>query len=275
MLITWMTTKSRFFSKSDSLAIAADSRSSYKKRIMKLVLFDVDGTLIDSQAIIHESMRLTFLRFGYEEPVIQATRSIIGLSLDSAIASICGREIDDEILAMTNEYKSTYLELAKREEMQSLPFNGIPGLINRLATRSDILLGIVTGKSRRGVEKLLASPNFENRFVVSRCADDCPSKPNPAMVSECCDEVGISCFNTIVIGDTGFDMAMAVSAGATAIGVGWGYHPLERIISDGAHHVVHSVNMLEQSLYNLIGAPVEQAEVSSVGNYGSWNFLHA
>lgn len=217
---------------------------------MRLILFDADGTLIDSQSIIHESMRLTFLRFGYTEPDLHSTRSIIGLTLDRAIATIMRREIDDEVLAMTAEYKHIYLQLSQREEMQSLPFRGIPALVQRLAREPDTLLGVVTGKSRRGVSKLFETPHFENIFVTSRCADDCPSKPHPAMVLECCDEVGIHPRNAIVIGDTGFDMEMAVSAGAAAIGVSWGYHSVDRIISAGAHHVVHSTSELDNAIAN-------------------------
>ncbi len=215
---------------------------------MRLILFDADGTLIDSQSIIYESMRLTFLRFGYEEPTLNATRSIIGLTLDRAIATIMQREIDDEVLAMTTEYKHIYLELAQYEEMQSLPFNGIPALVRRLAAQPGTLLGIVTGKSRRGVRKLLETAHFENVFVTSRCADDCPSKPHPAMVLECCDEVGVHPRNAVVVGDTGFDMEMAVSAGATAIGVSWGYHSVERIVAAGACHVAHSSLDLDAAL---------------------------
>ncbi len=247
---------------------------------MKLVLFDVDGTLIDSQAIIHESMRLTFVRFGHQEPQIEDTRSIIGLTLDFAIATILKREIDDEVLAMTAEYKSIYLELAKLEEMQSLPFNGIPALIDRLAQRNDILLGIVTGKSRRGVRNLLSNHHFEGRFVVSRCADDCPSKPHPAMVKECCEDVGMSPLNTIVIGDTGFDMEMARSAGATAIGVTWGYHPKDRIIQGGADHMVNTVDALEHAIFSSAGLndrTNEQSKERRALNQAMtpWQFQHA
>jgi len=218
---------------------------------MKLILFDADGTLIDSQAIIHESMRLTFLQFGYEAPPISATRSIIGLTLDLAIATIMNRQIDEEIIAMSEEYKHFYLQLAQLEEMQSKAFDGIPELIQQLAARNDFLLGVVTGKSRRGVQKLIACDHFENKFVTSRCADDCPSKPHPAMVLECCEETGISPLNTLVIGDTGFDMGMAVSAGATAIGVSWGYHPVARIKSGGAHHIADDVGTLEETIMRL------------------------
>ena len=109
-------------------------------------------------------------------------------------------------------------------------------------------LGIVTGKSRRGVERLLATNGFGNCFVVSRCADDCPSKPHPAMVLECCDQTGIAPINTLVVGDTSFDMEMAASAGAAAIGVSWGYHPLEKLIAPYVRAVVDTPEDLEDGI---------------------------
>jgi len=229
---------------------------------MKLVLFDADGTLIDSQS--------TFLRFDYAEPTPEQTRSIIGLTLDRAIATILRREIDDEILAMAADYKQVYLQLAAIEEMQSRPFNGVPQFVRKLAARPDVLLGIVTGKSRRGVQKLLETAHFENLFVTSRCADDCPSKPHPAMVLECCDEVGVSAASTLVIGDTGFDMEMAVSAGATAMGVAWGYHPIERMLSAGAHCIVDSAHDLDELVgqwlngeFPLMSSPLMPSAINS------------
>jgi phosphoglycolate phosphatase len=240
---------------------------------MKLILFDVDGTLIDSQAIIHESMRQTFLHFGYSEPELESTKSIIGLTLDRAIATILQRNVDDEVLAMTAEYKDAYVALAQKDEMQSMPFHGIPSLIHRLSNRSDITLGVVTGKSRRGVQRLFQTTHFADRFTVSRCADDCPSKPHPAMVRECCEEIGISPFNTVVIGDTGFDMEMAKAAGANSIGVSWGYHPVERMYSAGAEQVVHCVSSLEDALFSFLGPVKKTVEtprtVASLASFGS------
>lgn len=219
---------------------------------MKLVLFDADGTLVDSQSIIHESMCIAFMRSGYVAPLPEDTRSIIGLTLDRAIATILQREVDDEILAMTADYKQAYLQLVQQEEMQSRPFAGMPEFLRRLGAREDVMLGIVTGKSRQGVGRLLQTTHFENLFVTSRCADDCPSKPHPAMVLECCDDLGIRPANTIVVGDTGFDMEMATSAGAAAIGVSWGYHPVERMIASGAHKIARTANELEKFVTNWI-----------------------
>lgn len=242
---------------------------------MKLILFDVDGTLVDSQSIIHQSMCVAFSRAGYDAPPITATRSIIGLTLDRAIATILNREIDDEVLSMTAEYKDAYLELAKSEAMQSQPFKGIPDLISKLAKRDDCLLGVVTGKSRRGVDRLLSAPPFENIFVTSRCADDCPSKPHPAMVLECCDEVGVCPQNTLVIGDTGFDMEMAKAAGATGIGVSWGYHPEDRIVSSGAKEIVHNTKQLENVLFHLAGLNEASNRFKPSSQFPSWSFIHA
>jgi phosphoglycolate phosphatase len=132
--------------------------------------------------------------------------------------------------------------------MQTRAFDGIPELIHRLASDPGIVLGIVTGKSRRGVERLMGTNGFGNCFVVSRCADDCPSKPHPAMVLECCDQTGIAPINTLVVGDTSFDMEMAASAGAAAIGVSWGYHPVEKLIAPYVRTVVDTPADLEDGI---------------------------
>lgn len=230
---------------------------------MKLILFDADGTLIDSQAVIHESMRLTFQAFGYQDPPISATRAIIGLTLDRAIATILDREIDDQIVAMVQEYKEIYVQIAPREDMQSAAYHGIPGLIAELASHKDYLLGVVTGKSRRGVDKLFATNNFNSAFIVSRCADDCPSKPHPAMVLECCKEMGVLPHNTLVVGDTSFDMEMACSAGATAVGVDWGYHPRHKLQQAGAAKIVNTAVELKRTITNWSSAEVMTKSMTS------------
>lgn len=243
---------------------------------MRLILFDVDGTLIDSKAIIHESMRLTFQRWGYGEPSCEATRGLIGLTLDSAIASLLGRDIDDEVLAMVSDYKDIYLQLSRQPEMQSLPFAGITAMIDRLARRNDVMLGLATGKSRRGVNKMLETPHFSGRFAVSRCADDCPSKPHPAMVLECCDEAGVSPSRTLVVGDTSFDMEMASAARATGFGVSWGNHPTSHMLSAGACTVAHSSLALQKMVDDwLDGVSFDEAAESASFFQGVQAFQYA
>jgi phosphoglycolate phosphatase len=212
---------------------------------MKLVLFDCDGTLVDSARLIHEVMARTFVAFGHKRPDVATTKSIIGLTLDIAIARMQGKpHVDDEAIAMTAHYKSIYGEVRDEPDMQTPLFDGIKPLIDGLAQRDELLIGAVTGKSRRGLTQILEAHSFTPYFVVSRTADDCPSKPHPAMVAECCSETGMDPHDTIVIGDAIYDMQMAKSAGATAIGVAWGYASVEDLLAAGADAIAHHPNDL-------------------------------
>ncbi|MGR6430851.1 HAD-IA family hydrolase [Rhizobium sp. PAMB 3182] len=205
---------------------------------MKLVLFDCDGTLVDSGALIHEVMARTFEAFGRERLEIARTRSIIGLTLDIAIARLIGNEhVDEEALRMTAHYKSIFADVRREPGFQEPMFEGIADLLSALSAEEDLLLGAVTGKSRRGLEVIMDTHGLRQHFVVSRTADDCPSKPHPAMVTECCDQMGVRPADTIVIGDAIYDMQMAKAAGASAIGVSWGYETVDKLIDAGADRI--------------------------------------
>ncbi len=213
---------------------------------MKLVLFDCDGTLVDSARLIHEVMARTFVDFKHKRPDIASTKSIIGLTLDIAIARMLGRQhVDDEAVAMMAHYKTIYTDVRDEPGMDTPLFDGIRPLLDTLVARGDALtIGAVTGKSRRGLTEILHMHGLAPHFVVSRTADDCPSKPHPAMVTECCEETGISAHDTVVIGDAIYDMQMAKAAGATAIGVAWGYAAIEDLLASGADAIAHHPNDL-------------------------------
>jgi phosphoglycolate phosphatase len=210
---------------------------------MKLALFDCDGTLVDSAGLIHAVMSDTFADFGKERPDITQTKSIIGLTLDIAIARMLGKQhVDDEALAMTARYREVYHPIRERPDMLVPLFDGIQPLIGELARRDDVLIGAVTGKGRRGLTQILEAHGFAPHFIVSRTADDCPSKPHPAMVTECCDETGMKPADTIVIGDAIYDMQMAKAAGAKAIGVAWGYASVDELLANGADAIAYHPN---------------------------------
>ncbi|MDF2373768.1 MAG: HAD-IA family hydrolase [Rhizobiaceae bacterium] len=206
---------------------------------MKLVLFDCDGTLIDSAAVIHACMELAFLESGHAAPDISRTKSIIGLTLDIAIAQMLERQVDDHIHHLVGRYKHHSLKMRSGSEAHEPFYDGIWDVLDVLRKEDEILLGVVTGKSRRGLDNLLAKHALEPSFITTRTADECPSKPNPAMVLECCCETGVDPAATIVIGDAIYDMQMARSAGATAIGVNWGYSNEQALRNAGAHDVAH------------------------------------
>ena len=225
---------------------------------MKLVLFDCDGTLIDSAAVIHASMEKTFVEAGYPVPDIDQTKSVIGLTLDIALSRMLERDIDDQIMHMVGRYKHHSLTKRAAEDCHEPFYEGVWELLDQLRRVDDVLLGVVTGKSRRGLNNLIAKHELEPAIIASRTADECPSKPHPAMVLECCAETGMDPAQTLVIGDAIYDMQMAVNAGATAVGVDWGYSDRKSLTVAGAHHVVS--NPFE--LLPIIDALVHQGDPS-------------
>ncbi|MGH6763820.1 MAG: HAD-IA family hydrolase [Phyllobacterium sp.] len=211
---------------------------------MKLVLFDCDGTLIDSADIIHGCMARTFREAGLNVPELQHTRSIIGLSLDLAIGRLLDRDVDDEIIHLAEQYKANFRLMRLEPGFHEPVFDGIVDLLDTLSRHDEILIGMVTGKSRRGVRAIFDAHGFGPHFLAVRTADDCPSKPHPAMVLECCSELGVDPAATIVVGDAIYDMQMAKSAGARAVGVSWGCETIERLRSVGADDILEHPNDL-------------------------------
>lgn len=205
---------------------------------MKLVLFDVDGTLIDSQAIILESQRRTLAEFGIAHPGRERGLSIVGLSLPQAFTALIGGGY--ELSPILDRYGQVFGALRADPAWRSPLFEGAAGVIGELARRDDIQLGLATGKSRRGVAHLLDQQGWHGHFVTIQTADTNPSKPHPDMVLAAMREAGVAATDTIVIGDTSFDMEMARAAGAHAIGVAWGYHDRQTLLASGAQRIATS-----------------------------------
>lgn len=208
---------------------------------MTLVLFDCDGTLVDSAALIHDVMERTFVQFGHEKPALAETKAIIGLTLDIAIARIQGKpHADDEAVAMMAYYKSIFAAVRGETGFKEPLFPGIRAMLDTVFANPALVVGAVTGKSRNGLNLIMDSHGLHPHIKVSRTADDCPSKPHPAMVTECCDETGIAPARTVVIGDAIYDMQMAKAAGARAVGVAWGYAPVDQLVAAGADAIART-----------------------------------
>ncbi len=210
-----------------------------------LLLFDCDGTLVDSQHIISDAMASTFSEHGLPEPTIEATRGVIGLSLPIAIGTLLGEPLGERDARMADSYRRHFQVLRSAPGFVEPLFPGAAECLARLSTRSELVLGMVTGKSRRGVRSVCAFHGLEETFRVVRTADECVSKPHPSMVLECCEEARVAPSRTIVVGDTRYDMEMAAAAGAGAIGVGWGYHNEAELVASGASIVIDSFDDLE------------------------------
>ncbi|MGE0613140.1 MAG: HAD-IA family hydrolase [Hyphomicrobiales bacterium] len=203
----------------------------------RLIIFDCDGTLVDSQHMICAAMSDAFAAHGLMCPPREAVLGIVGLSLPQAIAELAADADETAVLAICESYKQAFTVLRSDPANSEPLYEGALEAVLALAAKDDVLLGMATGKSRRGVDRVLALHGLGDHFVSLQTADDNPSKPHPAMIQRALSETGASAGHAVMVGDTTFDMAMARSAGVAALGVGWGYHPGDRLLAAGAHGV--------------------------------------
>ena len=198
---------------------------------LRLILFDVDGTLVDSQGAIVDAMTAACIANGLAAPDRAAILSIVGLSLDHAVLRLMPELEAAARAALVEGYKDAYHQQRQRHGAAagSPLFPGAREVLTQLGRAPDLLLGVATGKSRRGLDALIAGHGLDHVFVTRQVADDHPSKPHPSMILTALAETGCAPENAVMIGDTTFDMEMAVAAGIAGIGVGWGYHPRDSL----------------------------------------------
>jgi phosphoglycolate phosphatase len=204
---------------------------------MRLVIFDCDGTLVDSQNAIFAGMHHAFSSVGLATPPRDDVLGVIGLSLPEAFAVLAERESASVRAALAEHYRAALQHLRQAGGGHDPLFAGAAEAVAVLARRDDVLLGVATGKSKRGVARLIEREGWHGHFFTIQTADDHPSKPHPSMILRACREAGAEPHDTVMIGDTSYDMQMALSAGVGALGVAWGYHAAERLTLAGAHAV--------------------------------------
>ncbi len=223
---------------------------------LKLVIFDVDGTLVDSQAHILAAMRSAFDACGAQPPPREAILSIVGLSLPVAVAHLAPGRKPAEIEALVDAYRAGFV--AARTAGGGLPpsplYPGALEALDRLAGRADVRLGIATGKSRRGLTYVLEEHGLAGMFATVQTADGHPSKPDASMILAALAETGIAPGAAAMVGDTSFDMVMARAAGVAAIGVRWGYHPEADLRASGASAILGEFSALDDALAGVLAA---------------------
>lgn len=209
-----------------------------------LVVFDWDGTLMDSQARIVACIQAAFRAVGREPPSREAASDVIGLGLDEAMARLWPGSDEAKRAAVVAQYRREFLET---NETQSGLFPGARETLERLAAEG-YRLAIATGKSRLGLDRALAETGLGDLFLATRCADETFSKPHPQMLLELMDELGVSVGQTLMVGDTEYDLQMARNARVRALAVCYGVHAPERLRAFGPLACVESLAEIPQWL---------------------------
>jgi len=204
----------------------------------KLVIFDCDGTLVDGQHMIIDAMDLCFEREGLTPPPRKDSRSIIGLSLKEAMEVLLPGSDDDYYHYLSEQYKTAYLDLNVKtgEKLEPL-YDGTVDALKEL-DGAGYLLAVATGKSMRGLQRVLTNHELDHMFVSLQTADGHPSKPHPSMIHTAIADAGSAPESAIMVGDTSYDMMMAKSANVAAIGVSWGYHDIDILKASDADSII-------------------------------------
>jgi len=218
---------------------------------VKLIVFDFDGTLVDSRTLILECHHAVFTEFRLTPPSPEDSLSLIGKSLELVLAQLAGPEAP--IPEMVKAYGRVLARLRADPALVERPFDGVADLLHDLSRTPDALLGIATGHTSAAVVPALDALGWRKLFQTIQAADMAPSKPHPKMLLQALEATGVTPENAVFIGDTTFDMEMALAARLRPIGVAWGYHGAERLMAAGAYRVARVVEDLRNCLRDWMG----------------------
>lgn len=216
-------------------------------RRFELIVFDWDGTLMDSQAQIVAAMQAAAHDLGLEPLSEDAVRNIIGLGLEEACQALFPERPPQDHRRLAAAYRHHYL--APQRPASPL-FEGAFRVVETLAARG-YWLAVATGKSRAGLNRVLAESGLGPFMTATRCADETLSKPHPQMLLEIIGELGVEPARTVMVGDTEYDLAMAVNAGTPAVGVAYGAHARERLLPYNPLACLERITQLPEVLEEL------------------------
>ena len=219
---------------------------------LRLVIFDVDGTLVDSQDMIFAAFTFAYQRLGLPVPDRAHALSFVGMSLEKIFPLMSPAQDPATHRALAQGYRDAYFHIRKEKGSAATSpfFPGARAALDRLRAQDWTLLAVATGKSKRGLDKLIEGYALDGYFQSQQTADHHPSKPHPAMVQACLDETGVDPSRAVMIGDTTFDVEMGQAAGVKTIGVSWGYHPVADLPAD---QIIESFDALDGAIDQLIG----------------------
>lgn len=218
----------------------------------RLIVFDCDGTLVDSQHNIVTAMTRAFRQHDQQAPVPEEVRRTVGLSILESVGRLLPDAPHDTLESIGEAYRTASYELRLEPGHEEPLYPGIGDMIRDLSG-TNAILAVATGKSQRGLRKTLQRHDLQEHFTILKTSDDGPGKPDPTILLDAIAEAGADAVSTVMIGDTVFDIAMARSAKAHAVGVNWGYHEPVELDAAGAHVILDEINELPNFLETLWG----------------------
>lgn len=214
-----------------------------KQHHFRLIVFDWDGTLMDSTAAIVKSIQAAAGELGLPVPDRKAAAHVIGLGLYEAMEAVAPGIDQATCRQMGARYRDLYFQFSREITL----FDGVTEMLEDLASRQ-YLLAVATGKSRQGLNRALKETGTDRFFHATRTVDEAPSKPHPAMLYEIAEELGTEMPHTVMIGDTTHDLLMAANAGAAGIAVQYGAHPPDELKRLNPLYIAESVAGLHRWL---------------------------
>lgn len=218
---------------------------------MRLVIFDMDGTIIDSVAFIVDTVTEAFRAVGHEPPSEAAIRSISGITMRDAMQILAPWAGPEETDRIAESYRSHYRARAGVDHEPLFP--GAREALDRLAADPEIVLAVATGKGYRSATTLLERHGLLGHFQSVQTPDHNRGKPDPQMIEAALGVAGLTRGDAVMIGDTVHDMRMARAGGVGAIGVSWGYHSTDDLKQTGADIVLDRFEELDAAVAQLVG----------------------
>lgn len=214
---------------------------------VKLIIFDWDGTLFNSVGQIVKSLK--YAAEQYQQPLTdEAAKSIIGLGLPE-VAQVLFPEVPELHEVILQSYSDHYIEHSKQDQW----FAGVAEMLQDL-TAQGIQLAVATGKSRKGLDRVLAQTSSTDMFVVTRAASETQSKPHPLMLQEILSETGVSAHQAIMVGDSSYDLEMAMNMQMPSVGVCYGVHSADVLKRYEPLYLAEDVRTLHRYLVNKVHA---------------------
>ena len=220
---------------------------------LRLAIWDVDGTIVDSRETIHTVMVEAFRQSGLVPPEYDDTRRIVGLSLHEACAQLAPDASADEIERLVTDYRNTWVRARGQPDFHQPLYEGALETLEALRDEG-WLIGMATGKTRAGIASLFKLHQLEHFFDTIWCADDGPGKPHPHMVEQAMGALGVAPGASLMIGDAIHDIAMGRAAGVRTLGVSWGFGEAHELEDAGAHEVHHDFGTLRESVLKFLPA---------------------